>query len=114
MGIIDRIKSRFLPKDESSPAFRREMAKKLDGRHIKYVTVRVEGVEEIIGREGHINILPCGDEVAVVCGIESKFRGKIDDTAMWELLSLEGVVITGVDLDTGEEKSITAYYKYYR
>lgn len=114
MGIIDRIKSRFLPKDESSPAFRREMAKKLDGRHIKYVTVRVEGIEEIIGREGHINILPCGDEVAVVCGIESKFRGKIDGTAMWELLSLEGVVITGVDLDTGEKKSITAYYKYYR
>ncbi len=114
MGIIEKIRQHFANKDENSPAFRMEMAKRLDGRHIKYITKRVDGIEEIIGREGHINILPCGDEIALVCGIETKFRGKIADTSMWELLSLEGLVLTGIDLETGEERSITAYYKYYR
>lgn len=114
MNIFQKLVSLFKKENETSPAFRRKMAEKIDGRHIKYVTKRVDGTEEVIGREGHVNILPCGDEIGVVCGIDTKFRGKIDETSIWELLSLEGAVITGVNLETGEELSITAYYKYYR
>ena len=44
------------PKNEDSPAFRWEMAKKINGKHIRYVVERVNNEDNIIGREGGLNI----------------------------------------------------------
>ncbi len=105
--------SRFRKKDEDSPAFRLAMAQKLDGRVVKYVTERADGTETVIGREGHANIVG-ENEFAVTCGITTIFRADIDAMRAWELLSLEGAVLTAYDKETGRERSVVIYYKYYR
>lgn len=114
MSLIEKIKRKLCKNDETSPAFRRAFAEKINNRHVRYVTERFEGIEEIVGREGHLNILPCGDELCVTCGIEEIFRAKIDELSMWELLSNDGVVLEGYDLSCGRHREITAFYKYYR
>ena len=53
MGLFDRFKKK---KDPNSKQFRREFALAINGRHIRYVTEKRNGVEEVIGREGHLNI----------------------------------------------------------
>lgn len=42
-------------------------------------------------------------------------RMKIDDLHAWELMSLEGVVITAHDIEHGgEERTVIAFYSYWR
>ena len=114
MSLINKLKKCLFKNDENSPAFRREFARKINNRHIRYVTERFEGIEEIVGREGHLNILPNGDELAVTCGITEIFKAKIDDLSMWTLMSNDGVVIEGYDYVSGRHRQITAFYLYYR
>ena len=111
--MLKKFFSRF-KKNEDSPAFRRAMAKKLDGRVVKYVTERDEnGTETVIGREGHAHIVN-GTDFIVTCGIETIFQAPIDEMRAWELLSLEGAVLNAYDLSVGRERSVVIYYKYYR
>ena len=112
-GIFSKIKSIFRKQDEDSPEFRLFMAKKLDGKYIKYVTERENGIETVIGREGHSNIVS-ETEFAVTCGITEIFRADIDGMKAWELLSLEGAVLTAYDKAAGRERTVVIYYKYYR
>lgn len=100
-------------KKEGSRAFRREMAKKLDGRAIKYVTERVEdGSESVIGRQGALIVK--GSELLVYSSADVVMRAPIDETDAAELLSLEGVILSGPDLEHGGEfRSVIAYYTYY-
>ena len=114
MGVFDRIKRKLAVKNENSTAFRYAMAQKLNNRHVRYVTERLEGIEQIVGREGHLNILPDGERFAVTCGVEDIFRARIDSLTMGELMSLDGVVLTGFDEVKGCERSVTAFYLYYR
>mgnify|MGYP007047908268 CR=1 FL=1 len=112
--MIKKLLERFRKKDEDSPAFRRAMAQKLDGKIVKYATERDEnGTETVIGREGHANIVN-GDTFAVTCGIDTIFSCSIDEMSAWELLSLEGAVLTAYDRSVGRERSVVIYYKYYR
>ncbi len=114
MGFFDKIKSVFSKNnEENDPAFRRKMAEKLDGRYVKYVTERENGTETVIGREGHANIVN-DTEFAVTCGITEIFRANIEEMKAWELLSLEGAVLTAYDKAADRERSIVIYYKYYR
>lgn len=114
MSFFDKIKSLFSRKnEEDDPVFRRKMAEKLDGRYIKYVTERCDGTETVIGREGHANIVN-ENEFAVTCGIDEIFRADIPEMKAWELLSLEGAVLSAYDKTVQKERSIVIYYKYYR
>ena len=113
MGIFDKIKSAIAKKDENSFLFRMEMAKKLDGKYIKYVTERVDGIETVIGREGHSNI-ESETEFAVTCGITEIFRADIAGMQAGELLTLEGAILTAFDKAVGRERTVVIYYKYYR
>ena len=89
--------------------FRRKMAKKLHGMHIKYVMERLSDEDDIIvGREGAL--LTRGDEFIVFASQKEVFRSKIDETDFSELMSLGGVIITGVDLLSGNERSVIAHY----
>ena len=84
-------------KDPNSKAYRWEMAKQMANHHIRYVTEKVNGVDEVIGRNGGLN--SC----------------KIDQMQAWELLSKDGVVITAPDLEHGgKERTIIVFYVYYR
>ena len=112
-GLFDKIKAVFKKQNEDDPAFRRFMAQKLDGKYIKYVTERCDGIETVIGREGHSNIVS-DTEFAVTCGICEIFRADIDGMRAWELLSLEGAVLTAFDKTVGKERTVVIYYKYYR
>ncbi len=113
MKLKDKIKHIFFKSDNSS-AFKKAFAEKINNRHVRYVTERFDGIEEIVGREGHINILPGGEELAVTCGITEIFRAEILSLTMGELMSADGVVLKGYDYCTEREREITAFYKYYR
>ncbi len=89
------------------------MAYAVSGQHIKYVTEKKNGVDEVIGRNGGLNIR--NDEFIVYASSDVLFRCAVDDLKIWELLSRDGVVLTGPDLEHGgAERTVIAYYVYYR
>ena len=106
-------KNLFKSKDPNSKAYRRDMAMAVCGQHIKYVTEKRNDVEEVIGRNGGLNIRD--DEFIVYASSNVVFRCKIDDLQIWELLSKDGVVLTGPDLENGGvERTVIAFYVYHR
>jgi hypothetical protein len=114
MSFWDRIKQKFTGEiDENSPAFRREMAAKLHNRSIKYCSERDGDTDLVVGRAGSITIRD--DEILVLSSLQVVFRGKVDETSMSELMSLEGVILSGPDYDRGGmHRTVIAYYTYYR
>ena len=89
------------------------MAYSVCGQHIKYVTEKKNDVDEVIGRNGGLNIR--NDEFIVYASAKVVFRCRIDELQIWELLSRDGVVLTGPDLENGGvERTVIAYYVYYR
>ena len=108
MGLFGRKKL-----DPNSKKFRWEMARSVEGQHIKYVTEKNDNVDEVIGRNGGLNIR--NDEFIVYASAKVLFRCKVDDLQIWELLSKDGVVLTGPDIENGgRERTVVAYYVYYR
>ena len=100
-------------KNPESKRYRMDMAKRICGHHVKYVTERIDNVDEVIGRSGGLNIRD--DELLVYASSQVLMRCKIADMQASELLSKDGVVITAPDLDRGgEERTIIVYYVYYR
>ncbi len=100
-------------KDPNSKKYRWEMAKQMSRHHIRYVTEKVGDVDEVIGRNGGLNIRD--DELLVFASADVIMRFKIDQMQAWELLSKDGVVITAPDLEHGgRERTIIVYYVYYR
>ncbi len=100
-------------KKEGTKAFRREMAERISGKRIRYVTERIDGIEEVIGKDGCISIK--GDELSVSSHAKNIMRCKIDELDAAELLSKDGVVITAPDIERGGEvHTIIAHYVYYR
>ena len=100
-------------KNPNSPAYRREMAETIAGHRIRYVTEKVNGVDEVIGKNGGLNIRD--DELIVFASSDVIFRCKVEQMQAWELLSKDGVVITAPDLEhDGKERTIIVFYVYYR
>ena len=101
-------------KNPDSKRYKRDMAKHLDGRALKCVLEKKsDGIEEVIGHDG--SIIVKDDELLVYASMDVVLRTKINCLSAWELLSLEGVVITAPDIEHGGEvRSIVAYYKYWR
>ena len=110
MGFLKKL---FKSKDPESKAYRRDMAMAVSGQHIKYVTEKRNDVEEVIGRSGGLNIRD--DEFIVYASSKVVFRCKIDELQIWELLSKDGVVLTGPDLESdGKVRTVIAFYVYHR
>ncbi len=100
-------------KDPNSKKYRWEMAKQMSNHHIRYVTEKRGDVDEVIGRNGGLNIRD--DELLVFASSDVIMRCKIEQMQAWELLSKDGVVITAPDLEHGGvERTIIVYYVYYR
>ena len=100
-------------KKEGSAAFRREMAERFCGQHVKYITENIDGVDEVIGRSGSLNMK---DGVFIVSTPETTiFRCPAEEMEAWELLSKDGVVLTGDDIEHGgERRTIIVHFVYYR
>ena len=110
MGLFKRLTK---SKNPDSKKFKRDMAYAVCGQHIKYVTEKKNDVDEVIGRNGGLNIR--NDEFIVYASAKVLFRCKIDELQIWELLSRDGVVLTGPDLESGGvERTVIGYYVYYR
>ena len=100
-------------KNPDSLAYRQEMAQKIAGHRIRYVTEKINGVDEVIGRNGGLNIRD--DELIVFASSDVLLRCKVEQMQAWELLSKDGVVITAPDLEHGgRERTVIVYYVYYR
>lgn len=100
-------------KNPDSKRYRMDMAQRICGHHVKYVTERRNDVEEVIGRSGGLNIR--GDELLVFASADVLMRCKIAKMQAAELLSHDGVVITAPDLEHGGAvRTIIVYYVYYR
>ena len=100
-------------KNPNSYRYRREMAERVCGHHVKYVTERINNVDEVVGRSGAVNIRD--DELLVFASADVLMRCKIEEMQAWELLSKDGVVITAPDLEHGGvERTIMVFYVYYR
>ena len=112
MGLFSK-KSGRKNKNPDSKKFRWEMAESIKNQHIRYVTEKRDGVDEVIGRSGGFNIRD--DELLLFASADVLFRAKIEELQIWELLSKDGVVLTGPDLEHGGEvRTVIAYYVYYR
>lgn len=100
-------------KDPSSSRYRRDMARQICGHHVRYITEKRNDIEEVIGREGSLNIK---DGCFIVSTpADTILRCRIEDMQAWELLSHDGVVITAPDIEHGgTERTIIVYYVYYR
>ena len=113
MSIFKKILKREGKAKPGTKKYRREMAEKICGHHIRYVTEKINGVDEVIGRDGGLNIR--GDEFIVFASTEIIMRTRVDELDAWELLSKDGVVLTAPDYEHGgKERTIIVYYVYYR
>lgn len=100
-------------KNVNSKRYKNDLANYLDGKSLKCVTERINGIEELIGHKG--SIIRKDDELLIYASQEVLLRTKVLYLQAWELLSLEGVVITAPDLERdGEERTVIAYYSYWR
>ena len=109
MGLFKKLTK---SKNPDSKKYKREMAMAVAGQHIKYVTEKQDDVDVVIGREGGFNIRE-GDLI-VYASSKVLFRAEIDNLQIWELLSKDGVVLTGYDKESGCDRTLIAHYVYYR
>ena len=102
-------KTMFFKKRPDSAAFRRDMAKMLDGKAIKYVTERTSDGETVIGRSGALIVK--GGELLVYSSADVVFRCLIAEMNAGELMSRGGVIITAPDIGHGGlTRTVTAYF----
>jgi hypothetical protein len=102
---------------ENTVAFRREMAKRLDGKHLRYVTERTQlddgRIDDVvIGREGALIVKE--NTLLVYASADVLMRLEIDEMTPAELLSGDGVILSGCDIEHGGAyRTVVAYYTYY-
>lgn len=102
------------PRNENSLRFKQEMAERMNGKHIKYVTERQDdGMDIVIGHDGCLAVRD-GELIVLSDGVV-KFRVKIPEMTASELMSLEGIILSGPDAEHDNVyRTVIAYYKYYR
>lgn len=100
----------FTKKDKY--ALTRKQLERFNGKSIIYAVERVDGNEKMLGKAGGIIIL--NDVIVVMCEAHEVFRCRIKGASVAELLSGNGVEISGIDDETGEKRYIIAHYSYYR
>jgi len=93
------------------------LLQKMDGKELAYVTERTRDddgnvTEYVLGKIGRINARP--DIITVVCDGTPVFSCDTATAEFGELMSLAGVIIKGIDRDSGTFRTVVAYYQYYR
>ncbi|MBQ3064348.1 MAG: hypothetical protein IJC99_06080 [Clostridia bacterium] len=100
-------------KNPKSKRYKWDMARRICGYHVKYVSERIDNVDEVIGKSGSLNIKD--DELLVYASFDVLMRCKIEEMDAAELMSKDGVVITAPDLEHGGKiRTVIVHYVYYR
>ena len=111
MSIFKRIFR--IGKRPDSLAFRLERAKELHGQAVKFVTERIDGNEDIIGRGGALAIHE--DKFIVDSSGDRLFVCNIAELETSMLMSGDGVIVKGPNiLEGGKIRTITVHFVYYR
>ena len=102
-----------LDKITDSYAFRLNRARSLHGQVVKYVTEHRGDNEDVIGRGGYLALKD--DEFIVDSSGEVLFRCKVRELDASDLMSGDGVIISGPNLiEDGRMRRITVHFVYYR
>lgn len=101
----------FGKKKDKYTLSKKELAR-FDGKPLQYAIERVDGMEHVLGKDGGIAIL--NDVIVVMCEAHEVFRCRIKGSTVAELLSGNGVEISGIDDYTGQKRYVVAHYSYYR
>lgn len=104
MGLFKRKKDKF--------ALSAKELRRFDGKPIQYAVERIDGIEQVLGKNGGIIVL--SDVIVVMCEAHEVFRCRIKGASVAELMSGNGIEISGVDDYTEKVRSVTAHYSYYR
>ena len=114
MGIFKKVWEKMTKSnDPNSKRYRWDMAKRICGHRIRYVTEKINDVDTVIGKEGAMSIKD--QDLLVFSSSDVVFRCPVEQLSAWELLSKDGVVLTGPDLEHGGvERTIMVFYVYYR
>ncbi len=86
---------------------------KLDGKLVAYAVRREPTGEVVIGKKGRICAITEQVELRFEDG-SVPFACPADTVECGELLSKNGVLLTGDDLVTGKRTTVVAYYSYHR
>ncbi|MBR7132605.1 MAG: hypothetical protein IKD04_03650 [Clostridia bacterium] len=89
----------------------------MDGREIKYVTRRIRTAdgdvkETILGKQGRIAVID--DEIRVMCGATDVFRCPVSEATYYNLLSGDGITVSGINSICNEHMDIIVFYTYHR
>lgn len=91
-------------KKDSRAALRR-----VDGAHVKYAAERLpDGTERILGKGGAVSVT--GERALILCGGKAVFSCPTGETTCAELMSGDGAVFEGKDLESGRQMCVTAYF----
>ena len=94
-------------------AYRKEKALELHGQAIQYVTERIDGNEDIIGRGGSLAVHE--DTFIVDSSGDRLFVCEIKQLDISWLMSGNGVIIKGPNLlEDGRLRVITVHFVYHR
>lgn len=85
----------------------------LDGKLITYAVRREANGEIVIGKDGRICVNNEQLELRFQNGT-IPFACSLPSLEYGDLMSRNGVLITGEDTVTGKRATVVAYYKYYR
>ena len=99
-------------KKKDKYALSRKELMRFSGKSLQYAVERIDGQEKVLGKNG--GIIALDDVIVVMCEATEVFRCRIKDSTVAELLSGNGVEISGYDAYTGEKRYVTAHYSYYR
>ena len=111
MAIFERLFG--ASKNQNSYSFKLKRARELHGQAVKYVTENRDGNEDVVGRGGSLCLH--GEEFIVDSSGERLFSCNYRDLEANNLMSGDGVVITGPDsLRGGAVRTITVHFVYYR
>lgn len=98
---------------EEKLSFKLEMAEKMIRNRLRYATERDGDTDSVIGKNGGFNVRD--GQLIVSADNRVIFRCNIEEMSVSELMSLEGVIITAPDIESGGKvRTIICYYVYYR
>ena len=100
-------------KPEEKLSFKIKMAEKMVRNRLRYATERDGDTDSVIGKNGGFNVRD--GQLIVSADNRVIFRCNIEEMSVSELMSLEGVIITAPDIESGGKvRTIICYYVYYR
>lgn len=110
MGFWEKLR---LGRSKNKNATGAKRALELHGQLIKYVTERVDGNDNVVGRGGSISVRE--DILLLFSSEKILLRAEIASLEASYLLSGDGVVLTAPNLEEGGRvRSYIAYFVYYR